>query len=200
MTERLRLGNPPRVLEAVLELPERPVLGAVVCHPHPLYGGDMGNAVVVAVADALGAAGAATLRFNFGSVGGSTGTYDDGRAEVGDAEAALETLRTRLPAGTPLAMVGYSFGAWVALRVRVPVTRVVAVAPPLQLLAEDGVATTAPVLYVVGTRDAFCPADALAKAAPPDTVRTIAGADHFFAGRTPEVAAVVRDALLPAGG
>jgi alpha/beta superfamily hydrolase len=198
MAERLRVGSGPRVLDAALVVPPHPAGGAVICHPHPLYGGDMDNDVVVAIADTLAASGLAVLRFNFGGVGGSGGRYDDGRAEVDDAEAALDALRVRVPPDTPLTVVGYSFGAWVALRVRTPVARVVAIAPPLELLAQDAATTTAPVVYVAGTGDDFCPADRLATLAPPDAVRTVAGADHFFVGRTRELAAAVREVLVAA--
>src|SRR3990172_254396 len=87
--------------------------GVVICHPHPLYGGDMDNPVVVRVQEACAAEGLATLRFNFRGVGGSSGTHGEGGGEQDDARAALEALEQK--AGTAaLAIAGYSFGAWIA--------------------------------------------------------------------------------------
>src|SRR6185295_8845408 len=101
-------------LEGRLAVPAGATRGAVVCHPHPQYGGTMDNNVVVAVTDALRAAGLATLRFNFRGVGSSEGRHGGGAAEVGDAHAALAHLRA---AGIEdVALVGYSFGAAVAAR------------------------------------------------------------------------------------
>ncbi len=66
-------------LEGLIALPESRAAGAaVVCHPHPMYGGSMHNNVVEAVLDALWRRGFATLRFNFRGVGGSEGEYDGG--------------------------------------------------------------------------------------------------------------------------
>jgi alpha/beta superfamily hydrolase len=81
-------------------LPAGPYAGVVVCHPHPLRGGDMHNTVVAALAHGLQRAGLATLRFNFRGVGGSQGSYDDGRGEQDDARAALRCLAERLRALT----------------------------------------------------------------------------------------------------
>jgi alpha/beta superfamily hydrolase len=84
-------------LEAVLHLPDGvpPFAGVVVCHPHPRYGGDMNNNVVLAVTRALTDRGIAALRFNFRGVGGSAGSYDDGRGETEDAQHALDALASR---------------------------------------------------------------------------------------------------------
>jgi alpha/beta superfamily hydrolase len=81
-------------LEGRLSIPAGATRAAVVCHPHPQYGGDMDNSVVVATAAALGRRGIATLRFNFRGVGQSEGSYGEGVAELGDARAAVERLRS----------------------------------------------------------------------------------------------------------
>jgi alpha/beta superfamily hydrolase len=192
--ERLAIGSPPRRLDGVLDVPAGARAGAVVCHPHPQYGGNMDNEVVVAVAAALAARGHAVLRFNFGGVGRSQGEYGGGEAELGDLRAAIDALRHRLPPAMPLLLAGYSFGAWVALRVAgdAPgVTAVVAVAPPLAFFDWgflNGVPV--PVTFVVGDGDQYCPAGRLRQAVTDAraTLRTIAGADHFFVGREDEVA------------
>ena len=194
--ETVQLGSPPRCLEGRLAAPPGAVAGAVVCHPHPQYGGDMDNPVVTAVADALAGRGLAALRFNFRGVGRSQGTYDGGRGEVDDARAALAALVARLPERAPIALVGYSFGAAVALRAAADgvATRVVAIAPPLALLEPDALAALArPLTVVVGDRDQFCPIDRLAALGL--TLRRVAGADHFLAGREREVAGAVLDAV-----
>src|SRR3989449_10367061 len=82
------------ILEGVLDLPERtPAPGIVVCHPHPMYGGDMHNNVVDAVCQTAAADGIVALRFNFRGAGGSEGTYDNGVGGQDDGGAALAYLR-----------------------------------------------------------------------------------------------------------
>src|SRR5437867_9801516 len=96
-------------LEALLAIPDAPSAGVVICHPHPLYGGDMDNPVVVRVQEVCAGLGLATLRFNFGGVGGSGGVHGDGVGEQDDVRAALEALaRTR--GGGPTAVAGSSSG------------------------------------------------------------------------------------------
>jgi uncharacterized protein len=153
----------------------------------------MESPVVVRVAEALAASGVAALRFNFGGVGASEGVYDGGRAERCDVGAAETALAAATPAGTPLAVVGYSFGAWVGAAAApglARVGRVVAIAPPLAALPWT---SEGPLDVVVGDRDPYCPRDALARLAARTAI--IAGADHFFVGRENEVAAAVVAAL-----
>jgi hypothetical protein len=88
--------------------------GALITHPHPLYGGSMDNNVVWTARQACAARGMATLRFNFRGVGRSTGAYGDGVAEAEDVVAALAFLKER--AAGPYWVIGYSFGAAVAAR------------------------------------------------------------------------------------
>jgi alpha/beta superfamily hydrolase len=174
--------------------------GAVVCHPHPQYGGDMNNAVVCAVVGVLQEAGYATLRFNFRGVGTSTGVYGGGVGEIEDARNAVRYLRER-SGGAAITLAGYSFGALVGLQAGMSmdeVDRLIAVAPPLAFTdltflsqCEKGK------LFIVGDRDQFCSLtelrEALVRIAGPNTLRIVPGADHFFAGRERGVA----DALRP---
>ena len=104
-------------LEALLALPESPKAGLVLCHPHPLYGGDMHNPVVVRAGEVAQGLGLATLRFNFRGVGASTGVHDEGKGEQDDVLAALDVVAARLPAGRQVGLAGYSFGSWVSARV-----------------------------------------------------------------------------------
>jgi len=179
-------------LDARLAIPAGARGGVALCHPHPLYGGDMENPVVVRAAEVCQEAGLATLRFDFRSVGASTGTFDEGRGEQDDLAAALDHLARALPAGAPVAALGYSFGAAVAARVgmRRAVAALALVAPALAMpeLADLGNLATfdRPLLVVAGTADQYCPLDALerlARAVPRATVRTVDGADHFFLGK-----------------
>src|SRR5437899_2083890 len=111
----LTINTGQRALEGRLAAPATATrAGAVLCHPHPEYGGSMDNAVVVTVAAALVAGGFATLRFNFGGVGQSEGAFSGGPVEIDDARAALGVLAEMLRPGDPIILVGYSFGAWVA--------------------------------------------------------------------------------------
>lgn len=171
------------MLEGRLAVPDGATDGVVLCHPHPQYGGDMDNLVVVAVAKALRAAGIATLRFNFRGVGASEGSFDGGRGERDDARAALTLLRTHLGVRSP-ALVGYSFGALIALAVADDAMRLAVIAPPL---AVGGTVVTpaAATLVVAGDQDPFCPLSALTEltaAWPKTRIVVLDGADHFFAG------------------
>jgi alpha/beta superfamily hydrolase len=114
--ERLSIQGPAGALEAIAEDPG--VAGssyAVVCHPHPLFGGTMDNKVVTTVARALQETGISTVRFNFRGVGASTGTYDQGVGETADADAVASWGTERWP-GRTLVAAGFSFGAYIALR------------------------------------------------------------------------------------
>src|SRR3954468_6860364 len=111
------------ILEALLKESPAPFAAAVICHPHPQFGGTMNNNVVFRVAKAFVDAGGSALRFNFRGVGRSTGVYAGGDGEEEDAAAALDFLAQRHP-GVPLWMAGFSFGARVGLTVGAADTRV----------------------------------------------------------------------------
>src|SRR6267143_1017719 len=109
------LEGPAGRLEAILWRPvaqQRPQLAALVCHPHPLFGGTMHNKVVYQAAKTLGALGLPVLRFNFRGAGLSEGVHDRGRGEQGDVKAAVDFLVSGFP-GVPLLLAGFSFGSWV---------------------------------------------------------------------------------------
>jgi alpha/beta superfamily hydrolase len=188
------------VLEGVLAMPPETPAGVVVCHPHPLYGGDMDNPVVLAAAAACLEAGLATLRFNFRGVGGSGGAWDDGRGEQDDVRAALAWLRERLAPRSWLALAGYSFGAAMAAAVAGAGERLAGlalIAPPLAVRAwqpRTPSGLDGPWLIVAGSADTYCPAEALAvlgSALPAATVTVIDGADHFFVTGMPHLRAAL---------
>ena len=156
----LRSGD--LTLEGLLANPGGGAPAAVVCHPHPMYGGSMHNNVVDAILAALWQAGYATLRFNFRGVGASEGEHDGGPGEVDDALAAMSYLLAQPGVRKEdAAMTGYSFGAMVALSAgyeRAEIARVVAVALPLAMAearVPDG--ASKPVLLVSGDRDSYSP-------------------------------------------
>jgi alpha/beta superfamily hydrolase len=171
-------------LEARLGSVATPRGGVVICHPHPLYGGDMDNPVVIRAAEVAQAAGYASLRFNFRGVGASNGVHDEGRGERDDVKAAMAALAARLPAEAPVGVIGYSFGAWTAARATRPGdTALGLIAPPLAMYDFGFLGPGAGrVLLVAGTRDTYCPVEALHRVAEATgaEVRVIEGADHFF--------------------
>jgi uncharacterized protein len=176
-------------LEARLACPVSPGAGIVICHPHPLYGGDMDNPVVVRAQEVGAGLGFATLRFNFRGVGASGGAHGGGVGEQEDARAALDAL-AKAVGGAPLALAGYSFGARIAALVGCQDRRVVGlalIAPPLAMY-DFGCLEGAriPTLMVAGTIDSYCPPAELARLAerfPWATAVSIEGADHFFFGK-----------------
>jgi len=179
--------------------------GAVILHPHPAYGGTMGNNVVMALAHALHETGHATLRFNFRGVGQSEGHYSDGQGEVEDARAAIKFMQEKMGANTPLVLAGYSFGSWVAtnaLAGDTTVSHLILVAPPTSMFDFSGLTKDSEErarFVVVGERDQFCDRDALKeifdRLPEPKALRIIPRADHFYFGREKDLAAAVKDAI-----
>jgi alpha/beta superfamily hydrolase len=174
-------------LEARLGSVEAARGGFVICHPHPLYGGDMDNPVVLRAAEVTQAAGYATLRFNFRGAGASEGVHDKGRGEQDDVKAAMGALASRLPAASPVGVIGYSFGAWTAARATRPGDAALGlIAPPIGMFDFAFLPPAAGrVLLVAGTRDTYCPVEALHRLAESAGAeeRLIEGADHFFFGK-----------------
>lgn len=180
--------------------------GAVVCHPHPVYGGTMDNNVVMAVAHTLQKAGHATLRFNFRGVGQSDGRYADGVGEVEDVRAAIGYMKEKAGGDdTTIILVGYSFGAWVSARVLDgdrSISHLILVAPPtamfdFSVLSADAEERMRHV--IVGERDQFCDRDVLQEVfdqlPEPKTMRVIPHADHFFFGRERALADTVNEVI-----
>lgn len=191
-------------LEGILHLPESsPAPAVAVCHPHPLYGGDMRNSVVVGLSEATARRGIAVLRFNFRGVGRSEGAFAGGVGERADAAAALARLR-QLPEvdGDRVGIVGYSFGAAVALLTTDDVRAVVAVSTPTIATGLSEIDVRCPVLLVVGDRDEVAPPSRLAGLSralgPQAELVVVPGADHFWLGAQDRLAEIVTDFLTRA--
>lgn len=164
----------------------------------------MSSKLIPAMQRAFVSAGWAALRFNFRGVGRSEGTFDGGVGEVADVIGALGRIRKEVP--EPSAVVGWSFGAIVAMNAVASdgnVASFVGVAPPVRA-AFKGTFELPPIaafdearvrtLFVCGTRDPFCGVgdlQALAGQIPSAEVRVIDGADHFFSEQIDELCASV---------
>ena len=176
-------------LEAELTMPTEAATGAaVLAHPHPQQGGNMRSIVPGTLFAELPRSGIAALRFNFRGVGESEGAYDNGRGEQRDVIAAVDRLESL---GVPIILAGWSFGADVSLAVGDDRIRGwFAAAPPLRSIDPDTMAAATdprPKLLAVPERDQFCPpayAAAVTADWPSCRIEVIAGADHFFVGRT----------------
>jgi alpha/beta superfamily hydrolase len=199
-TVRFASANPSELqLEGALKLPDGrgPFPAAVLAHPHPQWGGTMDVPLLHRIADALADRGWAALRFNFRGVGGSRGAYDEGRGETEDLLGALDwvTSQDKVDAGR-LAVVGYSFGAWIAGRVAARDDRVRAYAAVALPMSEpyrvDLSRFTRPKGFITGEKDPICPSELLRQyvgALPdPKTLRVLPDADHFLMGYEQTVA------------
>jgi len=87
--------------------------GVIICHPHPLYGGDMHNNVVNAIEEGFADLGFTALRFNFRGVGASEGSYGEGQGEVEDLLSTVDFLKGKMDSDATIILAGYSFGAWI---------------------------------------------------------------------------------------
>jgi alpha/beta superfamily hydrolase len=200
--ERLSLAGQAGTLEAIAEDPG--VSGgsfAVVCHPHPLYGGTMDNKVVTTVAKALQATGMPTLRFNFRGAGASSGVFDRGVGETADADAVASWGAQRWPS-RGLVMAGFSFGAYIALRLaeQRAVERLITIAPAVQFFDSAAMpAPRCPWLLVQGDADEVVDPAAVIDWAngldPKPRLVILPGVGHFFHGRLQELRDAVIDAI-----
>jgi alpha/beta superfamily hydrolase len=200
----LFLAGPQGRLEALLWTSPvaEPPLAAVVCHPHPLFGGTMHNKVVYQAAKAMHQFGVPVLRFNFRGVGLSEGVHDKGRGEQDDVRAALEYLAEEFP-GRPILVAGFSFGSWVGLRVGSDDPRVAELIG-LGLPANHthfGYLRVCPKpkLIVQGGNDKFGSRknieSVFATMSEPKRLVIVEHADHFFAGQLEKVGAAISDWL-----
>jgi hypothetical protein len=201
------LQGPAGNLEAVLWTPQAsaPGLAALVCHPHPLFGGTMHNKVVFQAAKALDSLGIAVLRFNFRGAGLSEGVHDQGRGELEDVRAALQYLAAEFP-GTPLLVAGFSFGCWVGLRagcVDARAEKLIGIGAPVNnsdfsYLGECAKAK----LFVHGSNDEHGAVEKVREmvaSLPGDNKLVVVdGVNHFFAGKIEELGKAIIGWLKPA--
>jgi alpha/beta superfamily hydrolase len=176
----------------------------VLCHPHPQYGGSMRSLVIGELFRDLPGHGVTCLRFNFRGVEGSGGTWDEGRGERADVVAALDALHTRLPGARSVLLVGWSFGADMALSTDdARIAAWLAIAPPLHYGDAARVGLDArPKHLVLAERDQVRQPDDVRAATAhwnATTVEIVGGADHFFVGRTDRVVAAARDFVAGVG-
>lgn len=201
----LFVPGPAGQLEALLNVGSPDAThAAVVCHPHPLYGGTLHNKVVFHAMKGLNRLGFPVLRFNFRGTGLSEGEHAGGIGEVDDVRAALDWLEHEY--SLPVIFAGFSFGAAVGLRAACPDARVTAlIALGLPVTAIDDRlydfeflrACAKPKLFVSGSRDLFGPPGELetlvASFAEPRRLVRIEAGDHFFEGRLKELRDVIED-------
>ena len=182
---------------------------ALVCHPHPLFGGTLHNKVVFHAMKALNSFGFPVLRFNFRGTGLSEGEHASGIGEVDDVRTALEWLESEFH--LPIIFAGFSFGAAVGLRAAYAddqVPALIALGLPAVSIPSDGSETrtynfeflrdcTKPKLFVSGSRDQFAPPGTLEAIvgtfAEPKKLVRIEAADHFFEGRLKEMRIEIED-------
>lgn len=197
------LDGPAGRLEAILWTPvARARMAALVCHPHPLFGGTMHNKVVYQAAKSLDALGLPVLRFNFRGAGTSGGAHDRGQGEQGDVKAALDFLADEFPA-LPLLVAGFSFGCWVGTRVGCADERVeelIALGTPVNSTDFSYLRNCKkPKLFVHGSNDQFGDigkVETLVESLPGENrLVVVAGAEHFFTGKLDQLDAAIHDWL-----
>ena len=200
----LELAGPAGRIEALLQesAARDHAFVAVVCHPHPLYGGTLHNKVAHRVASTLFGLGGAVLRFNFRGVGRSEGAYDRGEGELDDARVALAYLAQRHPSAQRWS-AGFSFGSWVASRLAAgepAIERLIMIAPGVHTQSFEEMKTcTVPKLVVQGTADDVCRPENLARVFPtwadPKKLVEVPGATHFFDKKLAELSEAIVEGL-----
>ena len=197
-TEKSTIAGEAGLVEIAIDTPAGPARGvAVIAHPHPLFGGTMDNKVVQTLARAFTQCGWTAVRFNFRGVGASTGSHDEGRGELRDL---LAVVQHAAPAG-PLALAGFSFGAFVtthafaALQAEREIASLVLVGTAASRFAVAPV--PAPfhmqTLVIHGETDDTVPLAAVLDWARPQAlpVTVVPGVGHFFHGQLPLLKSLV---------
>ncbi len=182
------------ILEGLLNLRSRKK-GAVLCHPHPLYGGSMDNNVIYSMEKGFSSAGFTTLRFNFRGVGRSEGSYGGGDGEIRDLISALGFLESRLDFCPRVVLAGYSFGAWICAKVaalRREVSDLFLVSYPFAFFDQKEVTNFKKRIYFVcGSKDQISPLDCNMRVYRelPQIEKSImvVNTDHFYFGLEAEI-------------
>jgi len=200
-TERKTLAGAAGLIECAIDLPAGAVLGtAVLCHPHPQFGGTLDNKVVQTMARAALQLGLRSVRFNFRGVGGSQGGWDEGRGEIDDA---LAVIAAEVPPGSPWWLGGFSFGGYVAASAA---ERLAAAARPTRLalvgpstLKQQVPPVPADTVVIHGEADDVVPLAATLDWARPQALPVIVfpGVGHFFHGQLALLRSVLVRELTP---
>ena len=171
---------------------------AVLCHPHPLYGGNMHNNVVQTARQAFAGLGWRTLRFNFRGTGASGGHPAQGLKDAEDLIGISEYLNARSPG--PIDFAAYSYGAWAtmeAIRMGLTPDSIILISPPLDFISFDGLKLPdVPRLVTIGNHDDFCSIESLEKwlssqPGPTVTLEIFPGVDHFYWGAERDLSAKI---------
>jgi len=193
-------------LESLLEIPAKPANPpcVILCHPHPRYGGNMFDTLINRISTYLLDSGIATLRFNQRGVGMSSGEPGDGPEELKDTQSVVNmtTINPKID-GSRLGIVGYSFGAWMALESSLrsnSIKSLVSIACPQNKFAQYGtVQITQPKLLILGDRDHDFTIGQFRflsnRMSEPKRTEVITGADHFFRSHTELVAELAGEFL-----
>lgn len=189
-------------LEALVQLPQTDIKkAAIICHPHPLFGGTMDNKVVHTLAKAFFQMGYATVRFNFRGVGKSEGVYGEAIGETEDTLAVIDWLKKQWP-DVELTLAGFSFGAYVAARTAsfYPVAQLVSIAPSVEHADFYSLKNiVCPWLVVQGEKDEVVPPESVykwvASRKPPPTLIRLPDVTHFFHGHLIELQHIILDNL-----
>ena len=203
----VQLAGPAGLLELAVELPEADVpalpVVAVVCHPLPTEGGSMHNKVVTMVARALRELGAATVRFNFRGTGHSEGQFDEGRGEADDLRAVVAWVRAQRPR-QQLWLAGFSFGAYVSLRVaeELKPALLISIAPPAGRWDFASIAQpTMPWLVVQGDNDEVVDPQAvygwLEKSKAQAELVRMPDTGHFFHRKLIDLRGAIKNGVKP---
>ena len=197
MIKNTFVTGPAGNLEVVIN-EENKTLWAILCHPHPLYGGNMDDAIVRIVEKALSNQRISTLRFNFRGTGFSEGKHDDGNGEVKDLLSIFNWVSDSYKP-EKIIIAGYSFGAVIAAKAtpQIKSDLVLLVAPPTRAIRPDFFTESA-VVAITGSQDDFVNNKDLAslvEKSPNLKVTVIDGADHFFSGKQTNLYTIIESIL-----
>lgn len=211
-TEQIQLDGPAGAIDTLLDLPHDVRGIALVCHPHPLFSGANTNKVAHTLARTFRDLGYATVRPNFRGVGASAGTHDEGWGETEDMLSVIAWAQSRW--GTlPLALAGFSFGAFVQSRVAkrladtaTPPHRIALVGTPCgEMIGSDRfydldpLPADVPTLLIHGEKDNTCSLQNLLDWAGEQDlpVSVVPGADHFFGGKLHVLRKIIEGSWAP---
>ena len=197
MIKNTFVTGPAGNLEVVIN-EENKTLWAILCHPHPLYGGNMDDAIVRIVEKALSNQRISTLRFNFRGTGFSEAKHDDGNGEVEDLLSIYDWVADSYKP-EKIIIAGYSFGAVIAAKAapQIKSDLVLLVAPPTRAI-HPYFFTESTVVAITGSQDNFVNNKDLAslvEKSPNLTVTVIDGADHFFSGKQTNLYTIIESIL-----